>query len=594
MKINKKLYRFFIGNFIILILIAAVFILTSMFRSLSETVQELSYAILKNKLDIIERELSELFTPIERQLRIIKAAGSMGLFEDIHNHQKLNEYFIPILENHPQLSSILMADDLGNEYMLLNADSMWITRLTRKHSKTKKPVYIYWKKWPDYTGIPAMKKDSDKVYDPTMRPWYQLALKNNLGDSITWTNPYAFFTTGQPGITASAKWDDLVSGRKLIFGADVLLDDISEFTINLASTPNSKIFVLTVDDKVIGLPEDDRFINPELRKKFILRHFNELNIPEINAAIAAYNNQEFAGDTLHTFDYRFGNQIWWAGVREFNLGFGQKLVFGIVLPETDFSKTIEQNRRFIIADFIIILLMFGFIINSFYQLKKKNKLIAREKDKNEQLLLNTLPLKVVNELKESGKSDPQRFDDVTVCFADIVGFTDISSKLDPKLLIDELNDIYTTFDEIVADNGCERIKTIGDAYLAVCGMPQQNENHAELMLKSAIEILDYIDRRNISTDHQWKMRIGLHSGAVVGGIVGVKKYIYDVFGDTINTASRMETYSAPMKVNISEKTYLLVKDSEFVRSEGIIFEKRDPIQVKGKGLMNMYFASRKT
>ncbi len=517
----------------------------------------------------------------------------MGLFEDIHNHQKLNKYFIPILQNHPQLSSVLLADSLGNEYMLLNADSLWITRLTREHSKMNMPVYLYWEKRPDYKGIPLIKKDSYKRYDPVLRPWYQLALKNNLNDSITWTSPYTFFTTAQPGITASAKCNDPASNRQLIFGTDVLLDDISEFTINLTSTPNSKIFVLTVDDKVIGLPKDNRFINPESRKKFILRHLNELNIPEINTAIATYNNNELAGDTLQTFDYRFGNQIWWAGVREFDLGFNQKLVFGIILPETDFSTTIEQNRRLIIADFIIILLMFGFIINSFYQLKKKKRQIAIEKDKNEQLLLNTLPLKVVNELKESGKSDPQRFDDVTVCFADIVGFTDISSKLDPKLLIDELNDIYTTFDEIVAKNGCERIKTIGDAYLAVCGMPQKNKNHAELMLKSAIEILDFINRRNINTDHEWKMRIGLHSGNVVGGIVGIKKYIYDVFGDTINTASRMESYSAPMKVNISEKTYLLVKNSEFVQKEKIAFEKRDPIQVKGKGMMNMYFAYRK-
>ena len=137
---------------------------------------------------------------------------------------------------------------------------------------------------------------------------------------------------------------------------------------------------------------------------------------------------------------------------------------------------------------------------------------------------------------------------------------------------------------------CERIKTMGDAYLAVCGMPQKNEKHSEMMLRASIEILEYIKKRNTASKIEWKLRLGMHSGQVVGGIVGVKKYIYDVFGDTINTASRMESYSEPMHVNISEQTYHIVKDSEFVKEKNITFEQRIPAEVKGKGLMKMYFA----
>ena len=170
-------------------------------------------------------------------------------------------------------------------------------------------------------------------------------------------------------------------------------------------------------------------------------------------------------------------------------------------------------------------------------MKRANRIIALEKDKNEKLLLNTLPIKVVNDLKENGKSDPQKFDDVTVFFSDIVGFTEASSNLDPKKLINELNDIYSAFDDIMIKYDCERIKTIGDAYLAVCGMPQENTQHAEMMLKASFEIIQYIKKRNISAQLRWQIRIGLHSGNVVGGIVGVKKYIYDVFGDTINTVT---------------------------------------------------------
>lgn len=213
---------------------------------------------------------------------------------------------------------------------------------------------------------------------------------------------------------------------------------------------------------------------------------------------------------------------------------------------------------------------------------ERTKELASEKEKTEELLLNTLPLKVVNELKENGKSEPESFENVTVYFSDIVGFTDISSKLEPKALIDELSEMFTVFDDIMSKHSCERIKTIGDAYLAVSGMPLKNENHAENMLSAALEIKQYLEVRNNSTEVKWKIRIGIHTGKVVGGIVGVRKYIYDVFGDTINTASRMESNSEPMRINVSETTYNLLK-------EKFKFIERETIHVKGKGSMKMFF-----
>jgi len=208
--------------------------------------------------------------------------------------------------------------------------------------------------------------------------------------------------------------------------------------------------------------------------------------------------------------------------------------------------------------------------------------LALAKEKTEELLLNTLPLKVVNELKENGKSEPESFENVTVYFSDIVGFTNISSTLDPKTLIHELNEIFTAFDDIMTKNDCERIKTIGDAYLAVSGMPKENIHHAENMMNAAIEIRDFLEKRNLNSKVEWKTRIGIHTGKVVGGIVGVRKYIYDVFGDTINTASRMESNSEPMRINVSETTYAILKDK-------YNFIEREIITVKGKGSMQMFF-----
>lgn len=213
---------------------------------------------------------------------------------------------------------------------------------------------------------------------------------------------------------------------------------------------------------------------------------------------------------------------------------------------------------------------------------ERTRELAMEKEKTEQLLLNTLPLKVVNDLKMNGKTEPESFDEVTVYFSDIVGFTNISTTLEPAVLIGQLNDIFTAFDNIMESHHCERIKTIGDAYLAVCGMPERRENHAENMAKAALEIRDYLEKRNLEQPIQWKIRIGLHSGKVVGGVVGVKKYIYDVFGDTINTTSRMESNSEPMRINVSETTFRLLQST-------FRFTHREPMEIKGKGLMRMYF-----
>lgn len=215
-------------------------------------------------------------------------------------------------------------------------------------------------------------------------------------------------------------------------------------------------------------------------------------------------------------------------------------------------------------------------------IKEQKLMVEQEKEKSDTLLLNILPFKVAEDLKLKGFTEPEEFMEATVFFSDFVGFTEISSKLSPKVVIAELNDLYTTFDNIMQEHGCERIKTIGDAYMAVCGMPVLNKAHAFRMADAALSIVNHIKERNLSSNITWNIRIGMHSGKVVGGIVGVKKFIYDIFGDTINVAARMETNSLPMRVNISDTTHAIIK-------EAYTFEKREPVDVKGKGLMNMYF-----
>ncbi len=262
---------------------------------------------------------------------------------------------------------------------------------------------------------------------------------------------------------------------------------------------------------------------------------------------------------------------------------GAIFILGIMAVEGSglFIKVNVFNSAIMnIIAWLISRMLFRFRLDAFLARRQ----IEQEQQKSEKLLLNILPAKVAQELKESGYTSPERFDSVTVFFSDLVDFTAQSARFKPDVLIGELNEIFTAFDEIVERHSCERIKTIGDAYLCVCGMPEAHPSHARQVVRAAIDILRYLEDRNHRHPIQWSMRIGIHSGSIVGGVVGVKKYIYDIFGDTVNTASRMENHSAPMKINLSEESYQLVRDD-------FTFVEREPEFVKGKGLTKMYFVA---
>ncbi|HID03744.1 MAG TPA: adenylate/guanylate cyclase domain-containing protein, partial [Desulfobacterales bacterium] len=145
----------------------------------------------------------------------------------------------------------------------------------------------------------------------------------------------------------------------------------------------------------------------------------------------------------------------------------------------------------------------------------------------------------------------------------------------------ELNEIFNAFDRISLSHNCERMKTIGDAYLFVCGVPKSDPDHAENVARAAFEMVDYVKSRNLDAEHTWQLRVGMHSGPLVGGVVGTEKYLYDIFGDTVNIAARMEEIAQPMQVNVSSTTYELLKD-EFVFSNG------KTVEIKGKGREKIY------
>lgn len=210
-------------------------------------------------------------------------------------------------------------------------------------------------------------------------------------------------------------------------------------------------------------------------------------------------------------------------------------------------------------------------------LQQKRKTDAARK-RSDELLLNILPANVAEELKATGRAQARKFNEVSVLFSDFKSFTAKAEEMSPEALVKVLDDYFRAFDTIMEEEGLEKIKTIGDAYMGVCGLPQQDQAHAIKVVKAAIRMQEHMAK----SPYGWQLRIGIHTGPVVAGIVGNKKFAYDIWGDTVNTAARMEQNSEPGHINISKTTYEKVRVQYPCRYRG-------KIAAKNKGDLEMYF-----
>jgi adenylate cyclase len=256
-------------------------------------------------------------------------------------------------------------------------------------------------------------------------------------------------------------------------------------------------------------------------------------------------------------------------------------------------KEEKANRNLLFAGAGIVLLIALALLFAFFRqrlfnkvLEEKNVAIKDEKERSENLLLNILPVLVANELKAKGFTEAKHYENVTVLFADFVNFSKISEKLSPQQLVAELDFCFKGFDEIMQKNGLEKIKTIGDAYMCAGGLPEPDANSATRVIAAAIAMRTFLEDWNVLRNAQnlpeFHARFGIHSGPVVAGVVGSKKFAFDIWGDTVNIASRMESGSDSDKINISGDTYLLIK-------KDYNCEYRGKIAAKNKGEIDMYF-----
>jgi class 3 adenylate cyclase len=257
--------------------------------------------------------------------------------------------------------------------------------------------------------------------------------------------------------------------------------------------------------------------------------------------------------------------------------------------EVDLLNQTQKNQRIVIiatvsTSILILLLAFGFA-NRYQYIRKTNKIINEEKNRSEKLLLNILPEHTADELKANGKVQAKKFSSATVLFSDFKEFTKTAEHSDPEKLVDSIDFYFKAFDEITTKYGLEKIKTIGDSYMCAGGLPTESNDHPLKVVQAALEMVDFSNQfQNASNSGllKFELRIGIHTGPVIAGIVGNKKWQYDIWGDTVNIASRMETNSIPGKINLSETTYQKIKHE-------YACEYRGEIKVKNRGSLKMYY-----
>jgi class 3 adenylate cyclase len=254
-------------------------------------------------------------------------------------------------------------------------------------------------------------------------------------------------------------------------------------------------------------------------------------------------------------------------------------------------KEVELKRQKLVKNAfmagLLFILVIAFIIYRNYKAKVRvNRILDRQKEQIEHLLLNILPEEVARELKESGYATPRNYDTVSVLFTDIKGFSSTADKVSPTELVNELNICFMAFDEIIEANNLEKIKTIGDSYMCAGGIPTPDEEHAYRMVKAGLEMQQYIRQNNVRREEKglppWDVRVGIHVGPLVAGVVGKKKYAYDIWGSTVNIASRMESNGEAGQVNISAAAYEMIKDRYHCKYRGKIY-------AKNVGEIDMYF-----
>ena len=358
-------------NAIYFLLLGIIGIFIFILIDMRSTVDHLSKDMVEKSLLQTDLELENFFAPIKEDILITAQEHSVQSY-DYRNYEHLNAEFRPLIKNKRQLSSVLMATSEGDEFLILDLDTAWMFRMTHLGSKDTLPDEVYWYK---NENVPFLFKQKDKVYDPRERPWYKTALAHE-EMHVNWTEPYTFFTTNEPGITISTKWKDEKSDKTIVGAFDVLLTDISKFTTEMDISERGFVFVLTEDERVIGLPAHSGFNDIEDIKANVLKSYTDFDNDALQQTISIWNGLS-KKDSCFTFES--GGEDWWGSIERYHISDEDVLLVGVAVPESDFVGSVIHSENIIIIGFVLILIFTVYILNAYREKHKANDLLTLQK-----------------------------------------------------------------------------------------------------------------------------------------------------------------------------------------------------------------------
>lgn len=620
-------------SFLLLILGVSLTILAVMTFGARRTVQQLSATLIDQSSRQAAGELAHFFGVIDGMLHTSRAWWDSGLihYEQRSDLEELNALFQPLLSQNPQITSMMVANDEGFEYLLFRdlrgGDAYeWYNRIVQADHGPDAGYEARFTRDGDLHGEGPLPPEA-RDYDPRTRPFYT---EPRL-DRIHWTDPYYFFVTKDAGMTASLKWRDPKTGDERLIAFDLLLMDLSHFTAGLRPTDDGRVFVLHSDGSILGLPANSRWPEPD-QVRHTLRHPaerlggdtvadqaatlstpEELRLPVVDAAYQAWRGLD-QHDVGH-FEFSHGGQPWWGGFRPFEVGH-QTLWIGVVVPERDFLAQATEQRNIVIAlsgiALLVAIVMTGVLARRYSRpleqlaaqsarvrelnltqetdVQSPLREVAELAQANAQMVTalesfsRYVPMDLVRQLMRRGEVARigGRDAELTILFTDVAGFTSVSERMSPQQLTDHMAEYFEVMLEELHREYATVDKFVGDAIVAFWGAPEPDPEQAQHALRAVLRCRDRLGERNDEWERRGlpalPTRFGLNAGpAVVGNVGSPDRLNYTVLGDTVNMASRLEA------LNERYGTTVLATE-RVVEAAGPEFAWRliDRVAVKGK------------
>lgn len=613
------------------------------FRNGEAAVRDLAFQLRQELTARIDQQLQAYIRVPHRINKLNADSFSQGQI-NFYTGERIN-VLLQQIKNAPYINAVYCAEEeTGNFIGVSWSDEESFFELMIRNDQTNGNMHLY---GIDVRGDRLYFLRDAGPYEPRQRPWYRSAQAT--GKSV-WSDIYLDFTTQLPTITASLSTYDPWGNRFIgVCGTDILLsEELRQFLQNLGIGKTGEAFIIERSGLLVSSSTDDSMIR-KIGDKIQIRQAAESENILVRESAKYLTDHILNFHTIEQpkqFDFKIKGERQFVQILPFDDGHGLDWLIVLVVPEDDFMATINASKRTTILLCILALIfptIFSIMIARWISLPISNlsaasqaiaqgklqqkvhsngikelRILAKsfnmmtqqvqdaftalekrveertfelryEKDKSEQLLLNILPKAIADQLKNDQKTIACSMENVTILFADIVGFTPLSARIPPIQLVELLNQMFSRFDELADKYSLEKIKTIGDAYMVVGGLPIPRDDHAEAIANMALEMQQIMDDfktcqilGNISGCEHFQIRIGINTGSVVAGVIGIKKFSYDLWGNAVNIASRMESSGKPGYIQVTDITYERLK----YRYK---FQPRGTINVKGKGNMTTYW-----